>query len=465
FADTGTNTETNTLNLDGKKFTVRTIFRTSNIGGPIQPTQFFKIHLDKKLKVNDPKTLKPIEYNGKVIARPTYTEGDNTITYNIEGTIPENVNIPLEIPVDYNTTNIHLDNDGTFTVVNRVSGLGVVNPKPLLPEQIDKNGNPAGTIIEPDRHDVIQIFDDENNRNYSVNIDADGTPIVEQEELLGFNWSVKVHSTDDLKDLGFKLNLTAVKGSGLEKIEKVMINGKEAKLTDQLKDPSGQAAFGIVDSKHHNLDYSTRDITYTFYTPVARKQSSYMLDISGVLTNKNNKLGAARIVLDEGHELDAISEATSTRVGMNNRTTIQGKFDTKDKATWTVTDGVSSGDEAEQNKIQGLPLETRSLGGKQTPRSANRAVYGIDLSTGQMVVKEAEKAISPVAIPKKAADPKGPQAVGNIAVYEFGTDLTDAAQDEKTAKDYSLGGVSISKYKDIVVEQIWNLPKGGKMPD
>ncbi|MBS5942031.1 MAG: fibrinogen-binding adhesin SdrG C-terminal domain-containing protein [Finegoldia magna] len=459
FADTGTNTETNTLNLDGKKFTVRTIFRTSNIGGPIQPTQFFKIHLDKKLKVNDPKTLKPIEYNGKVIARPTYTEGDNTITYNIEGTIPENVNIPLEIPVDYDTTSIQLDADGTFTVVNRVSGLGVVDPKPLLPEQIDKNGNPAGTIIEPGRHDVIQIFDDENNRNYSVNIDAEGTPIVEQGELLGFNWAVKVHSTDNLKDLGFKLNLTAVKGSGLKEIQNVMINGKSVELTDQL-----EGDFGIVDSKHHDLKDNTKDITYTFFTPKDRVQSSYMLDISGVLTNKNNKLGAARIVLDEGHELDAISEATSTRVGMNNRTTIQGKFDTKDKATWTVTDGVSSGDEAEQNKIQGLPLETRSLGGKQTPRSANRAVYGIDLSTGQMVVKEAEKAISPVAIPKKAADPKGPQAVGNIAVYEFGTDLTDAAQDEKTAKDYSLGGVSISKYKDIVVEQIWNLPNGGKMP-
>lgn len=459
FADTGTNTETNTLNLDGKKFTVRTIFRTSNIGGPIQPTQFFKIHLDKKLKVNDPKTLKPIEYNGKVIARPTYTEGDNTITYNIEGTIPENVNIPLEIPVDYNTTNIHLDNDGTFTVVNRVSGLGVVDPKPLLPEQIDKNGNPAGTIIEPGRHDVIQIFDDENNRNYSVNIDADGTPIVEQGELLGFNWLVKVHSTDDLKDLGFKLNLTAVKGSGLEKIDKVMINGQKVELTDQL-----EGAFGIVDSKYHNLENSTRDITYTFYTPVARKQSSYMLDISGVLTNKNNKLGAARIVQNEGHGLDAISEATSTRVGMNNRTTIQGKFDTKDTATWTVTDGVSSGDEAEQKEIKGLPLETRSLGGKQDLKTANRAVYGIDLPSGKMVVKEAEKAISPAAIPAKATDPNYEQPVGNIAVYEFGTNLTDAGGDEKTAKDYSLGGVAISKYKDIVVEQIWNLPEGGKMP-
>ena len=396
-------TEGEKTKLENQKFTIRTRFDTSNIGGPIQPTQFFEIHLDKKLKVNDKNSLEPIRHNGSVIAEPEYDSENNVIKYKITKEINEDLNIPLEIPVDYNTTNIHLDNDGTFTVVNRVSGLGVVDSKPLLPEQIDKNGNPAGTIIEPGRHDVIQIFDDENNRNYSVNIDADGTPIVEQGELLGFNWSVKVHSTDDLKDLGFKLNLTAVKGSGLEKIEKVMINDKEAKLTDQLKDPSGQAAFGIVDSKHHNLDYSTRDITYTFYTPVARKQSSYMLDISGVLTNKNNKLGAARIVQNEGHELDAISEATSTRVGMNNRTTIQGL------------------------------------------KSANRAVYGIDLTSGQMVQKVKKAPINPLDIPEKAKDPTGEQAVGNIAVYEFGTDLTDAAQDEKTAKDYSLGGVSISK--------------------
>lgn len=454
FADTG-----NKNTLENNKFIVRTIFQTSNIGGPIQDYQYFRIHLDKKLTVKDENSLKPITYNGRVIARPTYDKTTNVITYKIEGTIPENVNIPLNIPVDYNTTNIQLDADGTFTVVNRVSGLGVVDPKPLLPEKIDKNGNPAGTIIEPGRHDVIQIFDDENNRNYSVNIDADGTPIVEQGELLGFNWLVKVHSTDDLKDLGFKLNLTAVKGSGLEKIDKVMINGQKVELTDQL-----EGAFGIVDSKYHNLENSTRDITYTFYTPVARKQSSYMLDISGVLTNKNNKLGAARIVQNEGHGLDAISEATSTRVGMNNRTTIQGKFDTKDTATWTVTDGVSSGDEAEQKEIKGLPLETRSLGGKQDLKTANRAVYGIDLPSGKMVVKEAEKAISPAAIPAKATDPNYEQPVGNIAVYEFGTNLTDAGGDEKTAKDYSLGGVAISKYKDIVVEQIWNLPEGGKMP-
>lgn len=452
-------TDANKLNLDGKKFTVRTIFQTSNALGAIQPGQYFNIHLDNKLKVNDPNSLEPIRHNGSVIAEPEYDSKDNVIKYKIIKEINDNLNIPLNIPVDYNTTNIHLDNDGTFTVVNRVSGLGVVEPKSLLPEKIDKNGNPAGTIIEPDRHDVIQIFDDENNRNYSVNIDANGTPIVEQGELLGINWSVKVHSTDDLKDLGFKLNLTAVKGSGLKEIQNVMINGQKVDLTDQL-----EGAFGIVDSKHHNLENSTKDITYNFYTPVDRKQSSYMLDISGVLTKKNNKLGAARIVLNEGYELDAISEATSTRIGMNNRTTIQGKFDTKDKATWTVTDGVSSGDEEEQNEIPGLPLETRSLGGSQTLNSANRAVYGIDLSTGQMVPKVNEAPINPVAIPEKATNPTGAQAVGNIAVYEFGTNLTDAGQDENTAKDYSLGGVSISKYKDIVVEQIWNLPEGGKMP-
>ena len=445
------------LNLDGKKFHVKTIFQTSNIAGSIRPGQFFTIHLDDKLKVNDKASLKSIYHNGVEIARPEYDSTKNVIKYKIITPISENLKIKLDIPVDYNTDKITLDKDGTFTVINKVTGIGVTNPKALLPEKIDKNGNPAGTIIEPGRDDVVQIFDNDKDRTYSVNIDSRANPVVENGKMQGINWTVKIHSTVDLKSLGFKLNLTAVEGSGLKGIEKVNLNGNEVTLTPQL-----QGATGIVDSKHHDFQESTHDLVYTFYTPVKTVQSAYMLDITSILTKRNNLIGATRLVLDDAYKADVISEATPTRVGMNNRTTIQGKFKTKDTATWTVTDGVSSGDDKGANANKGLPLETRTLGGSQNMTSGKRVVYGVDTNTGQMVVKETEKDIT--AIPAKETDPSGPQAVGNIAVYKIETNLTDASQGEKTAKDYSLGGVSISKYKDIVIEQIWNLPDGAKMP-
>ena len=450
------------LNLDGKKFTIRTRFDTSNIVGPIKAGQFFKINLDKELTVKEGTTLEPIKYNNEVIATPKYNSTDNTITYTIAKDIPNNIQVPLNIPVDYNTANITLDPDGTFTVINSVTGIGVTNPKALLPEKIDKNGNPAGTIIEPGRHDVIQIFDDQHDKTYSVNIDTSGNPVVENGKMKSVNWTVRVHSTTDLKTLGFKLNITAVEGSGLEKIDNVKLNGNDVTLTPQL-----QGKTGIVDSKHHNLTESANDLVYTFNTPVKTVQSAYMLDVSGILTNRKNLLGATRLVLGDAYKADVISEATPTRVGMNNRTTIQGTFKTKDTAKWTVTDGVLTGDDKDPNKNNGLPWETRTLGGKQTISSGKSVVYGIDTDSssktyGQMIVKRTENTIS--AVPDKATDPAEAQAIGNIGVYEFNTKLTDAAADENIAKNYSLGGVSISKYKDVVIEQIWTLPDGGEMP-
>ncbi|MDU4731102.1 SpaA isopeptide-forming pilin-related protein [Finegoldia magna] len=463
-AGTSTLTEAEKQNLANKKFHVMTIFQTSNAAGAIQDYQYFKIHLDDELMVNDSTSLKDIkDKNGNVIAKPTYDKGTNIITYNIEGTIPENISVPLDIPVDFNPDKINLESDGTFTVINKVSGLGIVNPpKDLVPQRIDKNGSPAGSIIETGRHDVIQIFDNEHDRTYSVNVDAHGKPAVENGKINGINWTVKVHSTDDLKNLGFRLNLTAVEGSGLEVIKDVKLNGQEVELTKQLEN-----ATGIVDSKHHNLQTNATDLLYTFFTPVERVQSAYMLDVSGILTKKNNILGAARLVLDDVYKADAISEATPTRVGMNNRTTIQGKFKSANEAEWTVTDQVSSGDEKEPNANKGLPLKTRELEGSQEFKSGKSVVYGIDTDSnsptyGKMVVKRSENTIT--AVPEKEKDPEGAQAVGNIAVYKIDTKLTDATSDENTAKDYRLSGVSLSKYKDVIVEQEWNLPEGKKMP-
>lgn len=100
-------------------------------------------------------------------------------------------------------------------------------PKNLVPQKIDKNGNPAGSIIETGRDDVIKIIDDENG-NYQVPIDITGDPVVENGEMVGINWNMKVHADQSLNALGFMANFTTVEGSGLGEIENVLLNGKKS---------------------------------------------------------------------------------------------------------------------------------------------------------------------------------------------------------------------------------------------
>lgn len=433
--------------LENKKFTIRTRFDTSTRVGPIKTDQFFNIHLDDKLTVKNPSELKPI-YNGNTkIAEPKYDKDTNTIKYKIVSEINENLQVPLNIDVDYNTANIKAGE--SFTVVNRISGLGVTNPKALPAEKIDKNGNPAGTIIEEGGDDVVQIIG-EDDEDYKVNMDILGNPAVDGNELSGINWTIRVNSTVDLKELGYKLNLTTVEGSGLGEIQNVKVNGKPVTLTNQL-----EGKLGITDSKHHDLSESEsgQTLVYTFYTPRTNKQASYMIDVSTILTNKNNKVGALRHILKEGYPQEKIEENSPNRTSMNNRTTIKGEFKSETKGQWTITDAVSTGD-----TNNGLPLETRSLE-NQTLNSGKRAVYGINTKTGQMEVKNKETDIQNV--PAEKTDPTGPQAVGNIGVYKFDTKLNTP----NDPTDYSVGGVTISKYKDIIVDQHWSLAEGyEKMP-
>lgn len=429
--------------LADKKFTINTRFDTSNRQGPIEAGQYFIIHLDEKLTVNDPSTLKPVKHNGQIIAKPEYEEKTNSIKYKIIKDINENIQEPLSIEVDYNTEKITLDKDGTFTVTNKVSGLGVKAQKDLLPQKIDKNGNPAGSIIEPDRDDVIKIIDDEHG-NYQVPIDITGDPVVENGEMVGINWSLKVHADQSLSTLGFMANLTTVEGSGLGEIENVSVNGKKVTATDQL-----EKALGIVDSKHHAITENIQDASYSFYTKTTNKQEKYMIDVSIFLKSKG-KSGAVRFILDQGYPKEKIEEVTPTRVGINNRTTIQGKFLANDKAQWTITDAISSGDE----ENGGMPLAERTLDGDQTVKSGKSVVYGLD-ENGNMVVKANEKAIN--SLPSKETDPAGTQAVGNIAVYKLDTQLTNSDK----PSNYNISGVRISKFRDLYIDQVWNFPVDG----
>ncbi|WP_058991015.1 SpaA isopeptide-forming pilin-related protein [Anaerococcus rubeinfantis] len=441
-----------TLNLDGKKFTINTRFDTSTAVGPIKAGQYFIIHLDEKLTVNDENSLEPIKYNGKIIATPKYNN-DNTITYTIKEDINENINVPLSIPVDYNTEKIKLDKDGTFTVTNKVSGLGVKAPKDLVPQKIDKNGNPAGSIIEPGRKDITQIVD--SSKNYRLDIDSVGNPVIENGEMVGINWVVKIESDKDLKnDLGMKMNFTLVEGSGLKEIESITSSDatEDIQNNDAIKGKTG-----IVDSKHSTINQSTKSYMYTIYTPISNRQADYVLDISTILTkdltNGQPYVGAVRSVMDKGYPKDKVEQDTPTRVGINNRTTIEGKFLSNTKAQWTITDGVCTLD-----KNNGLPLETRTLKGANI-NSGKRVVYGVDTATGMMVVKEQEKGLT--SIPDKETDPDTSQAVGNIGVYQFTHDVDEST----TPNSYTMAGVKISKFQDLYIDQEWNLPvEGMTMP-
>ena len=425
---------------DGKKFHIITRFDTSTAVGPIKEGQFFKIHLDDALTVKPGTTLEPIKYNNEIIATPSYDSINNTIVYTIKRDITENIQVPLNIPVDFNTSNITLDENEEFTVTNRVSGLGVTDPKDLIPNKVNKYGNVTNQIIEPGRKDVTQIIEPDDS-NYKVYTDAVANPVIKDRELKGYNWTIKITSDTDLSELGYKANFTTVKGSGLEEITS---RDADVTLTDQL-----DGAFGINDSKHHEPGPGIKEITYNLYTPVTGKQAAYMMDISVILTKKG-KVGAKRLIVGEAYGINKIAEATPTRVGMNNRTTILGEFANENNARWTVTDAVSTGDTATK-----LPLETRELG-NQTFNNGQVAVYGLNID-GEMVQIGTTSTLN--SVPDQGTNPTGDQAVGNIAVYEYNSTIANNKEPQ------TLAGVSISKYQDIYVDQKWNLDQGLTMPE
>lgn len=428
-----------TKTLANKKFNIKTRFDTSTAVGPIKEGQFFIIHLDKQLTVKNESSLKDIEYGGQVIATPKYNSTDNTITYTITRDIDKNINVPLDIPVDYNIDNIKLNEDGTFVVINQVSGLGVQAPKDLLPQRVNESGEVVGSIIEPGRDDVIQIIE-QDDKDYKVNMDANATPVIKDGELVGYDWIVRVSADRDLNELGYKVNFTTVKGSGFGDIQSDI----------QLEDNSIKGSLGINDSKHHSPGAGTREITYKLFTPIVSKQNSYMMDLSVILTAQN-KIGAKRIVIEEGWPEEKVKEATPSRVDMNNRTTIMGEFTSNTGAKWTVTDGVSTGDDATS-----LPLETRELG-NQTFNNGQVAVYKIDPTSGKMVQDGATEVVN--EIPEKGTNPSTDQSVGTIAVYEYDTSIPTDNKEPQT-----LGGVAISRYEDLMVNQSWTLQEGQKMP-
>lgn len=436
--------------LENNKFTIMTRFETSNQAGSIQPGQHFDIKLDDRLIVKDPKSLKPITYKNEQIATPSYNKKTNTITYRITKQIEDNAKIPLNIDVDYNVTKIReLDGDAKkHSIQNTISGTGVKETK--LPQVVvDDKGNVINTIAEPGSHQVLEIVDQ--GEDYQVYMDANGTPVLTDGELTAIDWTVHFSATKDLLDLGLISNATLVKGSGLKNFENIILNGKPID-SDDITTNEIEGKFGIRESKNHTLKESTKDVVVNFQTPIMGKQQTYMIDFSVLLKNRG-KTGAVRLLFDKGYPEQKVKDDTSIRIGMNNRTTIMGEFTSNDSAKWTVTDGVSTGDEN-----HGLPLQTRELSGKQSLTSSKMAVYGIDTTTGKMVEKIGETDLNKT-IPEKETNPSEPQLPGRIAVYEYKTNI-----DEDEA-GYTLAGVNINKYEDVKVNQSWNKLDTQKIPD
>ena len=437
--------------LADKKYTIITRFDVSTKAGAVQAGKTFTIKLDDRLTVKDESTLKPIVYNEKTIANPSYDKNTNSIVYTIAQPISQNLQIPLSIDVDYNVDKIkELDGDATtHSIKNSITGVGV-NGEVKLPETVvDNDGKVVNQIIEPASNNVLEIVDQ--GEDYQVHMDVSGNPIVKDGELSSIDWTVRYSSTKDLLELGLISNATLVKGSGLSKYENITINGKPIDAQD-ITTNEIEGKLGIRESKNYTLKKSTKDVIINFQTPVYNKQQKYMIDFSVLLKNRG-KSGAVRLLFDKGYPDDLVKEKTSKRIGMNNRTTIMGEFTSEDSARWTVTDGVSTGD---TNK--GLPLATRDLTGSQELQSSKMAVYGIDEATGKMVIKKAETDLNKT-IPEKGTNPSQAQVPGTIAVYEYDTRLTDSNA------GYSMGGVNINKYQDVTIKQTWaGIDSTKKMP-
>ncbi len=437
--------------LKTKKYEVVTRFDTSTIAGPIQDYQYFKIHLDDKLTVNDPSSLKPITYEGKVIATPSYNKTDNTITYKITNDIAENIQVPLNIPVDYNVDKINLDEEGKFTVRNRISGLGVTDPKALPAQKVNTQGEKVRidsySLSDSDLTDTSYFFDP--NSNYKINFDAKSYPVVENGEMKAIDWEVTFDANgEDLKDdLGLLTNFTAVEGSGIGNISDIKLNGQPIEAAPN---NMGEGSFLINDSKNVAPTKGSKYV-YTFRTDVKEKRESYVLDVAGVL-NKKDKTGAVRLVQD-GYEKGKVEADTPTRIITTNRVTNKGEFLPNNQIRWVVTEEVSSGDPGN------LPLLTRTLSDNQDLASLKVSYYAPNAKTGKMEkVGQTQNLTSSYPV-KEGSLGKTKHKPGTIAVYEYITNITPGDK-----AGYSLGDNKISEYGDVDVNIKWSTIKGENPP-
>ena len=388
--------------------------------------------------------------NSKIVAEPSYNEATHTITYTYVKSISSTKTLDIDQYLAFDTDNI-----GTKDKIDiNISVEPKNNPKQQMPTK---------TVYRDDRSPVItsafEVEFDENGEpnlnnqykffeygpSYKVTFDASANPIIENREVKAVEWTVVFDGNGEnlnSKQLDLITNFTAVRNSGLEKIEEdVTLNGQAITLTaNDMGDK-----FLINDSKYFDGHNNSESVyTFKFKTPVDSKQKAYVIDIAAKLRGVK-KTGAVRLIMPayEGARLEMVSPNDMTH---SNRTTISGKFTAEDKAEWIVTEEVSTGDQGS------LPLIERNISENQNLDYLNVAYYGLD-KDGKMAQFKKEtprKEDNPI----KAGNLDGDTtfAPGTIAVYEYKTSLLNSDKPET----YTLSNGAISKYRDVNVNITWS---------
>lgn len=386
------------------------------------------------------------------IATPTYDPKTHTITYKYVKDVLNTKKIDIDQLLAFDTKEIGDKDKINIDITVKPKGNPIQkmytitvrrdDPRTEIPSLFELDINENG---EPNLNDGYEFF--EYGPSYKVTFDASATPIVENQEITSVEWTVVFDGNGEnlnSKNLDLITNFTAVRNSGLEKIEEVTINGQGITLNDN---DMGDK-FLINDSKYFDGHNNSQSVyTFKFKTPVDSKQKAYVLDIAAKLRGVK-KTGAVRLIMPayEGARLEMVSPNDMTH---SNRTTISGKFTSEKSAEWIVTEEVSSGDQG------ALPLIERNISDNQILDSLNVAYYGLDSSpenngkmhqiSGQTVRKD-----NPIAAGNLAT--KTTFVPGTIAVYEYKTSLLNSDEPET----YTLSDGAISKYRDVDLNVVWS---------
>lgn len=383
-----------------------------------------------------------------VIAEPKYNEANHTITYKYVKSISSTKTLDIDQYLAFDTDNI-----GTKDKIDiNISVEPKNNPKQQMPTKTVYRDDRSPVITsafevefdqngEPNLNDGYKFF--EYGPSYKVTFDAYANPIIENREVKFVEWTVVFDGNGEnlnSKQLDLITNFTAVRNSGLKRIEDVSLNGRGITLNDN---DMGDK-FLINDSKYFDGHNNSESVyTFKFKTPVDSKQKAYVIDIAAKLRGVK-KIGAVRLIMPayEGARLEMVSPNDMTH---SNRTTISGKFTTENTAEWIVTEEVSTGDQG------ALPLIERNISKNQTIDSLNVAYYGLD-KDGKMAQfkKETPRKDNPIAAGN--LDGEKTFAPGTIAVYEYKTSLLDSDKPQT----YTLSNGAISKYRDVDVNITWS---------
>ncbi|MFM1524884.1 MULTISPECIES: SpaA isopeptide-forming pilin-related protein [Helcococcus] len=134
-------------NLENKLFNIKSKVTFSNVAGPLLSHQKIYLYLDEKLTVNDPSTLKDLyDDQGTKVFSASYDAANNRIVYT-PATYRYNKTYTFDINQDVNYNTSKIPAESNFTVVNKITGIGLTDPKPLPAVELDKNGNIIGGNI------------------------------------------------------------------------------------------------------------------------------------------------------------------------------------------------------------------------------------------------------------------------------------------------------------------------------